>query len=185
MATKKRIRVLIADRQPVFCSGLHHLLSRKPGIFVVGEAENREQALEMVKERKPAILLLDSLLIESNGSELLQELQKEQKTIKVILLTPQEEEENSVRDLRTKAAGVIPKQSPLDVLIQCIRKVDSGEAWEEPKTAQVPGNESSRTSPPSSPAKNHSLLSTREKQVVGLVAQGYRNKEIAERMFIS
>jgi DNA-binding NarL/FixJ family response regulator len=185
MAKGKRIRVLIADRQPIFCTGLHHLLSRKPGIFVVGEAENSEQALKMVNEQKPTILILDSLLIESNGLDIMQELQQEHKNVRVIFLTPLEEEENSRRDLRMKAAAVIPKQAPLEMLIQCIRQIDSGEAWEDPKSAVALGNESSRTSPSGSPAKNHSLISVREKQVVSLVSQGYRNKEIAERMFIS
>ena len=185
MAIRKKIRILIADRQPIFCSGLRHLLSRKPGISVVGEAENSEQALKMVHERKPAILILDSLLIESNGLNILQELQQEHKKIKVILLTPLEEEEKSRRDLRMKAAGVIPKQASLNVLVQCIRKIGSGEAWEDPGSVVAPGNEASLPSPSGSPAKNQSLISLREKQVVDLVSQGYRNKEIAERMFIS
>lgn len=185
MTKGNKIRVLITDRQPIFRSGLNQLLSSQPGISVVGEAEDNAQALKMVDERKPTILILDSLLIELHGPDILQELQQKHKNTRVILLTPSEREQDSAGVFRTRTAGILPKQVSLAVLMQCIQKVDSGEPWVDTESAVPPGSQFSRSSPSRGQAKDHSPLSFREKQVVSLVSQGFRNKEIAERMFIS
>ncbi len=185
MNKRKKIRILIGDGQPIFRSGLRHLLSKESAISVVGEAEESEQILKMVSTRKPTILILDSLLVERNGLDILQELQQKHKNVRVILLTPSEKEEDSWRVFRTRTAGLVPKQASFVTLVKCIRKVDSGEIWADEDTSSAPGGEPSRTSASGGPAKDDIPLSIRERQVVSLVSQGYRNKEIAERMFIS
>jgi DNA-binding NarL/FixJ family response regulator len=185
MNKPNKIRVLIGDRQPIFRSGLNQLLSRAPGIAVVGEAEDSDEAVKLIDERKPSIVILDSLMVETNGRDLLLELQSKYKDVRVIVLTPSDREHDLRELLRNKTAGVVPKQASLEVLLQCIQKVDAGEVWTEPAQSAIVGENSSRSSQTVSPGKDPSPLSLREKQVVSLVSQGFRNKEIAERMFIS
>ncbi len=182
MTKANKIRVLIGDRQPIFRTGLNQLLSRAPGISVVGEAEDNDEALKLVDERKPSIVILDSLLLDGNGNDILKELQTKHSDVRVIVLTPSDREQDA---LRGRTAGVVPKQAPLDVLLRCIEKVDAGETWVESGTSAAPGESASRVSVGVGSSKDPSPLSLREKQVVSLVSQGFRNKEIAERMFIS
>lgn len=182
MNKSPKIRILISDRQPIFRTGLSQLLSKEPGISVVGEAEDVAQTLKMAEERKPSVMLLDSLLIELQGPDILQELQQKHKDLKVILLTPSERGDDS-GVLRKKAAGILPKQAAFDSLLQCIHKVDSGEPWVTVAPANASPSPAAAAS--ANTVKENTPLSFREKQVVSLVSQGYRNKEIAHRMFIS
>ena len=186
MTKANKIRILIGDRQPIFRNGLSRLLSQQSDITVVGEAEDAMQALKLVDEKKPTIVLLDSLLMERDGQEFIRELQQNHKQVRVIFMTPSERADDSSAMFRKMAAGILPKQIPFEGLLQCIHKVDSGEPWTPAPTVSsfaVPPN--AQNSRFASMAKEPSPLSFREKQVVAMVAQGYRNKEIAERMFIS
>ena len=182
MNKPSKIRVLISDRQPIFRMGLSQLLSNEPGIAVIGEAEDSQQVLRLADERKPSIVLLDSLMIELQDSDILQELQLKHKNLRVILMTPSERDDSGLA-LRKNAAGIIAKQAPFDMLLQCIHKVESGEPW----VSLAPPLPARSLAPP--PASLHltkdTPLSLRERQVVSLVSQGFRNKEIADRMFIS
>lgn len=129
MSKANKIRILIGDRQPIFRNGLNRLLSQQPDITVVGEAEDAKQALKLVDEKKPTILLLDSLLMERDGQELVRELQQKHKQVRVIFMTPSERADDFSTTFRKMAGGIIPKQIPLEGLLQCIHKVDSGEPW--------------------------------------------------------
>jgi DNA-binding NarL/FixJ family response regulator len=182
MSKSPKTRVVIVDRQPIFRSGLNELLSRE-GIAVVGEAEDGEGTLKAVDESKPTVVLLDSMLAEAENSTILQDLQQKHKGTKVILLTPSDRDGASGQIGRGKSAGVLPKQASFETLIRCIQKIESGEAW---VNTHPPGSRNSSASAPAmSQAREQSPLSLREKQVASLVSQGFRNKEIAERMFIS
>src|SRR4051812_2588746 len=116
MNKPNRIRVLIGDRHPIFRSGLNQLLSGQPGISVVGEAANGEEMLKLMDEHHPSILLLDSILVEQPGTDLLSELQEKHKDLRVILLTPSERD-GSGGTSRGIAAGILPKQAPFDTLM--------------------------------------------------------------------
>jgi two-component system, NarL family, nitrate/nitrite response regulator NarL len=186
MSKANKIRILIGDRQPIFRNGLNRLLSQQPDITVVGEVEDAKQALKLADEKKPSILLLDSMLVERDGQDFIRELQQKHKQLRIIFMTPSERADDSSAVLRKMAAGILSKQVPLEGLLQCIHKVDSGEPWTQAPSVNsfsvMPGAQNSHFA---GMAKEHSPLSFREKQVVAMVAQGYRNKEIAERMFIS
>src|ERR1035437_5874881 len=84
MTKANKIRILIGDRQPIFRNGLSRLLSQQSDITVVGEAEDAMQALKLVDEKKPTIVLLDSLLMERDGQEFIRELQQNHKQVRVI-----------------------------------------------------------------------------------------------------
>jgi len=185
MAKQKKIRILIGDQRPVFRTGLRKLLlARKLGFTIVGEAEDDRQLLKAIRKFKPAVLLLQAAM--SGGVEtefqVLREALRKQKNLQVVALTSSDKEDEGMRSVRRSLAAILPRHTPFSVLAECVRRVAAGEAWPDaPLTASpvaglfAPGGHSLDSSP----------LSEREKQVVELISQGFKNKEIAERMFIS
>ncbi len=181
---QKKIRILIADDHPIFRDGLKKLLSLEDDLQVVGEAQNGEQTIEMVAKLQPDILLLDLKMPGMNGIAALEQLQNKLKTTKVIVLTASDEEQEVVQVMRLGTSGVVRKQTATELLIKSIRSVASGEIWLDSRlTAAVMRQFSEPAPPPREQPKL--LLSGREREIVALVSQGFRNKEIAEKMFIS
>ena len=186
MGKGKKIRILIGDQRPVFRAGLRKLLSKESGLTVVGEAVDGLQLLKRVRVLKPAVLLLEAPLAGGVETEfdLLRELQRKHKSLRVIALTSSEREEEAMRSVRRSLSAVLSKRTPFSLLAECIRRVDLGENWPDAPVAAVAGA-SAGPFAPAGRSLDASPLSDREKQVVELIAQGFKNKEIAERMFIS
>jgi len=185
MTKRKRIRILVGDKRPIFRMGLGQLFSEEPDLSVVGEAENGRQVLRKVTELKPEILLLGSLPAGMSDLEVLEELQQKHRETRVILLASSDREDDLLKALRLGTAGVVRKQSPFSHLLQSIRKVDAGELCVDTRLSAAMRKQDSHPQPSVSMGKNSLSLSERERQVVGLVSQGFKNKEIAQRMFIS
>ncbi len=181
---KKKIQVLIADDHTIFRDGLKKLLSLERDLEVIGEAEDGQQTVELVKKLQPDILLLDLRMPVMNGLAALEQIHDRGKTTRVIVLTASEHEQEVVEAVRLGTAGVVRKQSATEMLIKSIRKVAGGEVWLDSRLTTAVLREFSEPSlPPREQSK--SLLSGREREIVGLICQGFRNKEIAEKMFIS
>jgi len=187
MSKGKQIRVLIGDRRPVFRAGLRKLLAKESGLTVVGEAEDGQQILKRVRELKPAVLLLEALLAGGVETEfdLLRGLQRKHKNLRVIALTSSEGEEEAMRSVRRSLAAVLSKRAPFSLLAECVRRVDSGETWPDAPLTASGGIPAGGSFSSANRSLDASPLSEREKQVVELISQGFKNKEIAERMFIS
>ncbi|MGH9782996.1 MAG: response regulator transcription factor [Terriglobia bacterium] len=187
MAKQKKIRILIGDQRPVCRAGLRKLLAGKPEFTIVGEAEDERQLLKALRQLKPAVLLLESVL--SGGIEtefqILREALRKQKNLRVVALTSSEKEDEAMRSVRRSLAAILPRHTPFSVLAECVRRVAAGEAWPDAPMAAAPGNPAGGLFAPGSHTLDASPLSEREKQVVELISQGFKNKEIAERMFIS
>ena len=187
MARQTKIRILIGDQRPIVRAGLRKLLSKEGGFQIVGEAENGPQLLKRARSLKPAVLLMEGLLAGGVETEfdVLRELQRKQKNLRIIALTSQEREEELMRSVRRSLAAILPKRTSFSVLAECIRRVASGESWPDAPVAAMAGSSAMGLFSSSSPSLDSSPLSEREKQVVELISQGFKNKEIAERMFIS
>ena len=180
---KNPIRVAIADDHPIFRDGLRKLLEHEDDIVVVGEVSSGAECPGLLAKIKPDILLLDLRMPDKDGLTLLEEMNFDTMTSRVIVLTATEDDRDVVRAMRLGARGVVLKQSASDLLIKSIRKVAGGEIWldkrmtSEVMKAFAKSTETGRREKP--------LLSDREKEIVQLVAQGYRNREIGEKLFIS
>ena len=181
---KKKIRIVIADDHAIFRDGLKKLLSLERDLDVIGEAEDGQQPVELVKKLQPDILLLDLKMPVMNGLAALEQIHDRVKTTRVIVLTASEQEEEVVEAVRLGTAGVVRKQSATEMLIKSLRKVAGGEVWLDSRLTAAVLREFSEP-PPAPREQPKNLLGGREREIVGLVCQGFRNKEIAEKMFIS
>ncbi len=181
--SKQAIRVLVADDHAIFRDGLRKLLD-VDDIQIVGEAANGVECTKLLPKLKPDILLLDLRMPEKDGLGVLEETNFDSMPTRVIVLTAAEDDRDVVRAMRLGARGVVLKQSASDLLAKSIRKVHEGEIWLDNRmTAEV--IDAFKKSAESGQRREKPLLSDREKEIVQLVAQGFRNREIGEKLFIS
>jgi two-component system nitrate/nitrite response regulator NarL len=186
---KGMIRVLIADDHPIVRDGLKKLLSLEEDFQIVGEASDGCEVLDRVQELDPDVLLLDLRMPNLDGLSALQALQQTNKRTRVIVLTASEDKNEFVQAMKLGCSGIVLKQTAPELIVKSIRKVHGGEIWLDSHTTaavmrqfaapgESPGSGSGKT-------RERSPLSQREREIVQLVAQGYKNKEMAEKMFIS
>lgn len=188
--TKKgMIRVLIADDHPIVRDGLRKLLSLEEDFQIVGEASDGCEVLDKVQELDPDVLLLDLRMPNLDGLSALQALQQTNKHTRVIVLTASEDKNEFVQAMKLGCSGIVLKQTAPELIVKSIRKVHGGEIWLDSHTTAAvmrqfaaPGES---TGSGSGKSRERSPLSQREREIVQLVAQGYKNKEMAEKMFIS
>lgn len=181
---KNTIRVLLADDHPIFRDGVRRLLEQEDAVSIVGEASNGNECVNLLSKLKPDILLLDLRMPDKDGLTVLEEVNFESLGTRVIVLTATEDDNDVVRAMRLGARGVVLKQSATDLLLKSILKVQSGEIWLDNRmTAEV--MRAFSKSSESGPRREKPLLSDREREIVQLVAQGFRNREIGEKLFIS
>jgi DNA-binding NarL/FixJ family response regulator len=181
---KQDIRILVADDHLIFREGLRKLLGSEDGLVIVGEANNGNECVKLLAKLKPDILLLDLRMPDKDGLAVLEEINFDSLPTRVIVLTAAEDDRDVVRAMRLGARGIVLKQSASDLLVKSIYKVFGGEIWlDNHMTAEV--MKAFTKSADSGPRREKPLLSDREKEIVQLVAQGYRNKEIGEKLFIS
>ncbi len=183
------IRIVIADDHPIVRDGLKRLLKLEEDFEVVAEASDGREVLDRVQELDPDVLLLDLRMPNLDGLSALQVLQQSNKRTKVIVLTASEDKNEFVQAMKLGCSGIVLKQTAPDLIVKSIRKVHSGEIWLDSHTTAAvmrqfaaPGESGPGQSTKS---RERSPLSQREREIVQLVAQGFKNKEMAEKMFIS
>ena len=186
---KTMVRILLADDHPIVRDGLKKLLQLEEDFEVVGEAGDGREVLEKCHELDPDVLLLDLRMPNLDGLSALQALQQTNKRTRVIILTASEDKNEFVQAMKLGCSGIVLKQTAPDLIVKSIRKVNSGEIWLDSLTTAAvmrqfsTGLESAGGG--GGKGRERSPLSAREREIVALVAQGYKNKEMAEKMFIS
>ena len=176
------IRVLIVDDHALVRGGIRALVEKIEGMQVIGEAGTGNEALELVKQLKPNLMLLDLTMPEKGGFEVLDHVTKKYPEIKVIVLTVHEAAEYAIRALREKAAGFLPKSAAPTELEQAIQTVIRGEVYISPETSQKALLEIGKGT-----TKQDLLatLSPRQREVLRLIAEGKTTKQIAHVLEIS
>jgi DNA-binding NarL/FixJ family response regulator len=186
---RKFIKVVIADDHPIVRDGLKKLLLLEDDIQVVGEASDGRQVLELMQEQEPDVLLLDLRMPNLDGLSVLQSLQQTGRKTRVIVLTASEDKNEFVQAMKLGCSGIVLKQTATELIVKSIRKVYSGEIWLDSHTTAAVMRQFASPADAlggmGGKSRERSPLSTREREIVQLVAQGYKNKEMAEKMFIS
>ena len=193
--TKAKIRIAIADDHPIFRDGLCRLLCLEEDFDVVAQVEDGLHVSEALQQYDPDILLLDLNMPGLTGLEALQRLHAASSRTRVILLTASDNQHEFVQALKLGSCGIVQKQTATELLIDSVRRVHAGEiCLDSDITAAVIRRFVDNEEAPQQPRmpslavpreRERSQLSPREGELVTLVAQGFKNKDIAETMFIS
>ena len=179
------IKIALADDHTIFRDGLRRLLSLEPDFEVVAEAKDGSEVLSLIEEKEPDILLLDLRMPGVDGLSLLQRVQAQKLKTKIIVLTASEDEGEYVQAMKYGTSGIVLKQTATELLIKSIRKVHGGEIWLDSRTTAAVMRQFASPADMSPRDREKPALSNREREIVACVAQGFKNKEIAEKMFIS
>ncbi|MFZ5817048.1 MAG: response regulator [Bacillota bacterium] len=184
----RKIRILMVDDQSLLRRGLAGLLNRNPDMEVVGEAENGEQALRLVADLDPDVVLMDVRMPVMDGVSATREMVKRGVRAGIIILTTFDDDEYIFEGLAAGARGYLLKDAEYEELSQAIRTVARGEALLQPQITSRVLKEFSRLSgmagsrPKAQPLAEP--LTDREMEVLRLMASGATNQDIAERLYI-
>ncbi len=169
-------KVLIIDDHQILRTGLTMILETADDLEAIGSAVDGEEGLAKILELKPDVVVLDIRMPKMNGIELLQELQKRQISVPVVVLTTFDDQEPIQEVMKLGAKGFLLKDADRDTILNTIRGALKGQVFLEPQIA-------AKAFAPSSPSNFD--LTDREEEILTKVAQGYRNKEIADDLHLS
>ncbi len=183
------IRILLIDDHALVRAGLRLLIETYPGFRVVGEAGNRVDAVNLAGRHQPDIILLDLAMTEGSAPDFLSDLVTSARQARVLLLTTVQDPAKHRRAVCQGAMGIVHKGKAPEVLIKAIQRVHAGEAWLDRSMTAGLINEMRRTGEPSSKvdpeAAKIAELTAREREIIARVGAGLKNKQIAQRLFIS
>ena len=181
----KKISVLLADDHAVVRQGLRALLEAEGDIAVVGEAENGRQAVAQAKRTLPDVVVMDVAMPGMNGVEATRQIVRNVPSSKVLVLTSYGNDDYVAQLLEAAATGYLVKQTAAADLLKAIREVRHGNAFFSPSIAKRLRQQESETFAGGQPATRLSRLTSREAEVLQLVAEGFANKQIAAELSIS
>lgn len=177
------IQLVLADDHPIVLDGLENLFHLEPDFRVVARCVNGEEALTAVRHHRPDVLLLDIRMPRKDGLTVLRELHREKLPTKVVLLAATLDEPEVLEALQLGVRGMVLKELAPEMVVQCVRRVHAGEQWIE---RQAFGRAmDSLLQRATGEREVASVLTPREIEIVGMVARGLRNKELAERLTIT
>jgi two-component system nitrate/nitrite response regulator NarL len=182
------IQIVILDNHALVRAGIRLLVENHPGMMVVGDSGNLTEGLEIISRFKPEIILLELNLAEVTSVDIISSIITASDKSRIVLVTGTTNPLVIQQAIEEGVVGVIFKTQTADQLLKAIEKVNAGEVWLE---RSMIANVLSRLSRNNKPLKTNSEidnineLSEREKQIVRLIGQGYKNKRISSQLFIS
>ena len=182
---KKKIRILIADREAIFRFGLKNLFALEDDLRVVAQADTASQLIELTKSLRPHLIFIQAEIIGEAGGDLLADVRREAPECKIVVtssLTPAEDE--GLRFVQLGAAGIILKSVEPSLFVKCARKVVlENEVWlPKRQVTQIAKLLETNAARPLRPADT---LTRREKTIISYLMQGWRNREVAQHLSIS
>jgi two-component system response regulator DegU len=183
----QKIRIVIADDHRLLREGLLNMLRQEETIEVVGEAVNVLQAIDVIGNVKPDVVLLNTTMLESNGVQIIPVIKQRSLGSKPLMLAAATDDDMVLQALKAGAKGYLSKNTSMTSLMRAIKAVHQGELWVERKliakffdseTTGDSGRKDAQT-------KKKESLTPREVEVLHLLTNGSTNKEIAEALFIS
>ena len=181
----ERKRIVIAEDHTILREGLRMLLSSNPAFEVVGEAQDGLEAIRLVESLKPDLILMDLSMPRMNGVGAIQEIKKLNPSTKILVLTVHKTEEHILTALKTGAEGYILKEATHGELMLALDNIFSGRSYLSPGISEkvIEGYLEGRKSVKSSTSWD--TLTQREREILKMIAEGYRNKDIADYLCIS
>lgn len=179
----RTIRILLADDHRLVRQGLRSLLEEHSGFKVIGEASDGEEALQVIEQDEPDIVLMDIMMPRLNGLETTRQIRQHKYATRVVILSMHADSTYAVRALREGALGYVLKDSDQAEIVQAIRDVMDGRRYISPKIADDVFD--ALLSPDMEDGASIERLSSREKQILQLIVEGHTNASIAYQLGLS
>ena len=174
-----KVRVLVADRNSLISDGICAILKTCESIDVIGVATNSEDILEIVRGQIPDVVLMDLAMVFADDAEVIRWIRNENSEIKVLLISEREDKDCILRGLKAGSSGYIPKRATTSDLFSAILAVHQGGYFLYPSIAKTMVGEYLRIRKGLSPDP-YDQLTDYEKEVLKLLAEGYKSRQIAE-----
>ena len=179
-----KIRVLLADDHNIFRDGMHTMIDKEEGMEVVGEADNGRKSIKEAEKLAPDVIIMDVSMPDMNGIEATRKIKAEMPDIKVIALSMHSDRRFVLGMLEAGASGYLLKDCAFIELASAIRQVTTGNTYLSPKIADVVVKGYLNKMSDSS-HKDSVLLTSREREILQLIAEGLTAREIAQRVYLS
>ena len=174
----KKLRILLADDHVVMRTGLRALLERQPNLEVVGESENGRETIALASALKPDLVVMDVGMPILNGIEATKTIVAENPAIAVIILSMYADESYIMRALKAGARGYLLKDSAPADLISAIQAVSQSKSFFSPKVSRILAEDYVRVLRQKGSVDSYDLLTSREQEILQLLAEGKVNKEV-------
>jgi two-component system, NarL family, response regulator NreC len=179
------IRVLLADDHVIMRKGLRLLLERQPNITVVGEASDGRQCVELAQAEKPDVVVMDLAMPNLNGIEAARQIVEKNPNIAVAVLSMHSDESYVIRALKAGARAYLLKDSAESDLIGAIKALSDGKSFFSPAISRLLVEDYMRALELKGGEDSYELLTTREREILQLLAEGKSNKEVANMLNLS
>jgi len=179
------IRIILADDHAVMRRGLRLVLEQQKDFQVVGEASDGREAVNLVESLKPDVAVLDITMPNLNGIEAARQISAKQLRVAVVILSMHADEGYVLRALKAGARGYLLKESPEADFINAVRMVNEGKAFFSPAVSRLLVEDYVRQLQDKDIEDSYELLTSREREILQLIAEGKSNKDIANMLNLS
>lgn len=180
-----KIRILIADDHVMVRQGLKQILELEEDMVVIAQASTGDEAVKLAREQKPDVVLMDINMPGTNGLQAIKELKEDKNPFRIIVLTIHQDREYLFKTLQMGAEGYVLKDAEPKVLIEAIRNVSRGQSYIQSNMTRDLVQEFNRVTLHEKEKHEENDLTSREVEVLALIAEGMINKEIAKQLYIS
>lgn len=181
----KNIRVIVADDHTMIRSGLKSLIDRAADLEVIAEAQDGMQAVQQAQELHPDVVVLDIAMPNLNGIEAARQITSRQERVGIVILSMHSDEGYVLKALKAGARGYILKDSSENDVISAVRAVSAGKAYFSPEISRMMADDYLRQMQQRGVEDSYELLTTRERQILQMLAEGKSNKEVASALDLS
>jgi DNA-binding NarL/FixJ family response regulator len=185
--SREQIKVLLVDDHAILREGVHALLAREPDITVVGEAADGQEAVEQVPRLRPDVVIMDIVMPRMNGLEATRLIKERHADVRVLILSMYDDHEYVVQIIQAGASGYVLKRVVTEDLVRAIHEVYAGDSFLYPPIAATLIGDYLRVTQGERGAASArgEALTVREREVLGLIADGSSNQDIAEQLGLS